>query len=396
MTGAQPDVIIIGAGIVGLATGLRLTALGARVALVEKEPAVAAHQTGHNSGVIHTGIYYRPGSLKARLCVEGRRSMLAFCAEEEIPTLMAGKVVVATRADELAALDELHRRATANGVEGVQRISPDELKAVEPEAVGVAALHVPGAGVVDFKKVAAAMRRRIESAGGTVTTDARVFGGQRENGIWSVDLDGPPRMQAPQLVVCAGLQSDQIARLLGMTPDVRIVPFRGEYWHLKRPDLVRSLIYPVPDPEFPFLGVHFTKGIDGAVEVGPNAVLAFAREGYSWGKIVPSELRQILATPGLGKLARRYWRTGSAEIFRSLIPRLLLKAARALLPAVQPHDLVRAGAGVRAQALSPDGKLIDDFAFATGDGVLAVLNAPSPAATASLAIGAEIAAKLPT
>jgi len=196
-------------------------------------------------------------------------------------------------------------------------------------------------------------------------------------------------------VICAGLQSDQVARMFGMDPEVRIVPFRGEYWHLQRPELVRSLIYPVPDPEFPFLGVHFTKGIDGAVEVGPNAVLAFAREGYSWGKIVPSELRQILATPGLGKLARRYWKTGSGEIFRSLIPGLLVRAARALLPAVRSRDLVRAGAGVRAQALSPDGKLIDDFAFATGDGVLAVLNAPSPAATASLAIGREIAARLP-
>ncbi len=391
----NPDVIVIGAGIVGLATGLKLSESGARVTLVDKEQAIATHQTGHNSGVLHTGIYYRPGSFKARLCVDGRRQMLNFCDEEQIRTHLGGKVVVATRADELEALDELERRAGANGIDGVQRISTDQLKSLEPEAAGIAALHVPGAGTVDYRQVAMAMRRRIESKGGEVVTGSEVVGALRRDSIWSLNLGEGKRLEAPKVVVCAGLQSDRVARLLGLDPDVRIVPFRGEYWHLQRPELVRSMIYPVPDPRFPFLGVHFTKKIDGTVEVGPNAVLAFAREGYSWGRIVPSELAQILSTPGLVRLARRYWRTGSAEIARSLIPALLLKAARALLPAVRPNDLVRAGAGVRAQALGPDGQLVDDFAFAAGEGVLAVLNAPSPAATASLAIGEEIAARIP-
>ena len=395
MTTARPDVAVIGAGIVGLATALKLAESGAMVTVVDKERGVAGHQTGHNSGVLHTGIYYQPGSFKARLCVEGRRQMLDFCEEAGIPTRISGKVVVAIRPEELPALEELHRRATANGVEGVQRISPAELRELEPEAAGIAALHVPSAGVVDFKRVAEAMQKKIESLGGVIINASRVTRGERRAGKWTLDMEGGTnRLEAAKVVVCAGLQSDQVATMLGMVPEVRIVPFRGEYWHLTRPDLVRSLIYPVPDPRFPFLGVHFTRGIDGKVEVGPNAVLAFAREGYSWGKIVPSELQQILSTPGLGRLARRYWRTGSAEIVRSLLPRLFLKAAKELIPALGTGDLVRAGAGVRAQALGPDGRLVDDFAFATGDGALAVLNAPSPAATASLSIGEEIARRL--
>jgi L-2-hydroxyglutarate oxidase LhgO len=390
----SPDVVIVGAGIVGLATGLSLSEKGARVTLVDKEAVIASHQTGHNSGVLHTGIYYRPGSSKARFCVEGRQQMLAFCREEGIRTHIGGKVVVATGPEELGRLDELLRRAHANGVDGVQSISPEELKALEPEARGIAALHVPGAGTVEYKEVAAALRRRIEASGGEVATGSELVGATRKGSTWSLDLGGRGEMQAPNVVVCAGLQADRVAGLLGLRPEVRIVPFRGEYWHLRRPELVRSLIYPVPDPRFPFLGVHFTKKIDGTIEVGPNAVLAFAREGYSWGRIVPRELAQILSTPGLMGLARRYWRTGSAEIARSLIPALLLRAVRTLVPAVRSNDLVRGGAGVRAQALTADGQLVDDFAFASGDGVLAVLNAPSPAATASLAIGQEIAARL--
>lgn len=395
MTSPVPDVAVIGAGIVGLATALKLAESGALVVVIDKERAVAAHQTGHNSGVLHTGIYYQPGSFKARLCVEGRNQMLDFCEEAGIPTHISGKVVVATRTEELPALEELHRRAEANGVEGVQRISPGELNELEPEAAGIAALHVPTAGVVDFKRVAEAMRMKVEAQGGVILNASRITGGERRNGKWSLAIEGAARLEVPRVVICAGLQSDQVASKLGMAPEVRIVPFRGEYWHLTRPELVRSLIYPVPDPRFPFLGVHFTRGIDGKVEVGPNAVLAFAREGYSWGRVVPSELRQIISTPGLGSLARRYWRTGSAEIVRSLFPRLFLKAAKELVPALRTGDLVRAGAGVRAQALGSDGRLIDDFAFATGDGALAVLNAPSPAATASLSIGEEIARRLP-
>jgi L-2-hydroxyglutarate oxidase len=385
---------VIGAGIVGLATALALAERGAKVTVVDKESRVAAHQTGHNSGVIHTGIYYKPGSQKAKLCVEGRTRMLEFCQQEGIPTKISGKVVVATSDSQVPALEDLHRRADANGVEAVKRIDPAQLKELEPNATGLLALHVPGAGTVDFREVAAAMQRRLADAGGQVMTGAAVNSAARNGSVWTLNLDGKGTVSAPRVVACAGLHSDRVARLLGLNPQLRIVPFRGEYWHLRRPDLVNGLIYPVPDPQFPFLGVHFTKGIDGAVEVGPNAVLAFAREGYSWGRIVPRELREILATPGLGKLARRYWKTGAGEIARSLIPALLVRAARQLLPAIGRGDLVRAGAGVRAQALSPEGSLVDDFAFAEGEGVLSVLNAPSPAATASLAIGQEIATRI--
>ncbi len=390
----SPDVVVIGAGIVGLATAVSLAEKGARVAVLEKEDRIAAHQTGHNSGVIHTGIYYRPGSEKARLCVEGRKQLLELASMEGIPTLLSGKVVVATEPEELPALAELERRAQANGVEAVTRIGPEELAELEPHATGLAALHVPGAGTINYRLVAAALERRLQSLNGEVVTGAEVVAALPTPSGWRLTASKPGPIETTNVVVCAGLHSDRMARMLGLEPGVRIVPFRGEYWHLRRPELVRSLIYPVPDPRFPFLGVHFTKGIEGAVEVGPNAVLAFAREGYSWGKIVPGDLAQILTTPGLGKLARRYWRTGAGEVFRSLLPRLLVRAAQALVPAVGPHDLVRAGAGVRAQALSPDGNLIDDFAFAEGEKVLAVVNAPSPAATASLAIGTEIAARV--
>jgi L-2-hydroxyglutarate oxidase LhgO len=390
----NPDVVIIGAGIVGLATAMALAEQGAVVTLVEKEDRVGAHQTGHNSGVIHTGIYYRPGSYKARFCVEGRRHLLEFCEAEGIPKSITGKVIVATSPAEIPALEELLRRARANGVDNVTRLTTSDLHEVEPEATGVAALNIPGAGVIDFKNVAAAMRRRVEARNGGVRTGARAVAAVRHGDIWSVDLSNSTHVRAPKVVTCAGLHADQVARLFGLSPGVRVVPFRGEYWHLRRPHLVRSLIYPVPDPRFPFLGVHFTKGISGDVEVGPNAVLAFAREGYSWGTISPRELVHILGTPGLGHLARKYWRTGAAEIARSLVPLLLAKAARTLIPAVRRGDFVRAGAGVRAQALSPDGALVDDFVFAEGEGVLSVISAPSPAATASISIGREIASKL--
>ena len=394
MSTDNPDVVVIGAGIVGLATAMALAEQGAAVTMVEKEDAVGTHQTGHNSGVIHTGIYYRPGSFKARFCVEGRQHLLDFCQAEGIPTSIKGKVIVATRDAEIPALEELLRRAAANGVENVTRLTPAELREVEPEATGVAAINVPGAGVIDFRNVAAAMRRRVETRGGVVLTGVRPTRASRQGSIWSVHLTDSTQIRAPKVVTCAGLQADQVARIFGLEPQVRVVPFRGEYWHLRRPHLVRSLIYPVPDPRFPFLGVHFTKGISGAVEVGPNAVLAFAREGYSWGVISPRELVHIIGTPGLGRLARKYWRTGGGEIARSLVPALLVKAARSLIPAVGRGDFVRAGAGVRAQALSADGALVDDFVFAEGDGVLAVISAPSPAATASISIGREVASKL--
>ena len=386
----RPDVAVIGAGIVGLATAAELTARGAEVVVVEKEPEPGRHQTGHNSGVLHTGVYYRPGSEKARLCVEGRRRMLELCAQEGIPTQIGGKVIVAVDEGELERLDELHRRAVANGVEGVTRIGPAELAELEPHARGVAALHVPGAGTVDFRRVAEVLRRRVEGAGGEVSLGEGLVAAERRMGSVRLRLSSGRQLDAARVVACAGLHSDRVARLLGLHPGVRIFPFRGEYWHLRRPELVRSLIYPVPDPAFPFLGVHFTRQLDGEVEVGPNAVPAFAREGYSWGKVSPADLAELLRTPGLSRLARRYWRTGAAEIARSLLPPLLLRAARRLLPAIRRGDLVRAGAGVRAQALAADGTLVDDFAFAEDDQVVAVLNAPSPAATASLAIAGVI------
>lgn len=387
----RPDVAVIGAGIVGLATAAELAARGAQVVVVEKEPEPGRHQTGHNSGVLHTGVYYRPGSEKARLCVEGRRRMLELCAEEGIPTQIGGKVIVAVDEGELERLDELHRRAVANGVEGVTRIGPAELRELEPHARGVAALHVPGAGTVDFRRVAEVLRSRVEGAGGEVSLGEGLVAAERRMGSVRLRLSSGRKLDAALVVACAGLHSDRVARLLGLHPGVRIVPFRGEYWHLRRPELVRSLIYPVPDPAFPFLGVHFTRQLDGEVEVGPNAVPAFAREGYSWGTVNPADLAELLRTPGLSRLVRRYWRTGAAEIARSLLPPLLLRAARRLLPAIRRGDLVRAGAGVRAQALAADGTLVDDFAFAEDDQVVAVLNAPSPAATASLAIARVIA-----
>jgi L-2-hydroxyglutarate oxidase len=388
------DVVVVGAGIVGLATALALTERGAEVVVVDKEPQLAVHQTGHNSGVIHTGVYYRPGSAKARLCVEGRRRLIAFCDQANIPTRISGKVIVAVDEDELPRLDELQRRASANGVEA-HRIGPDELADLEPYARGIAALHVPGAGVVDFRRVAAALAEILRSRNTRFVMGAPVVGADRRSDGVRLRLADGTSVGGSVAVACAGLQSDRVAAALGLEPSVRIVPFRGEYWHLRRPELVRGLIYPVPDPAFPFLGVHFTKKLAGEVEVGPNAVPALAREGYSWGRVSLSDTLDVLRTPGLAALVRRYWRTGLAEILRSLWPPLLLKAARRLLPALLPGDLVRAGAGVRAQALAPDGSLVDDFVFAQDDRVVAVLNAPSPAATASLAIGEEIARRVP-
>ena len=389
-----PDVVVVGGGIVGLATALSLVDRGARVTILEKESSVGKHQTGHNSNVIHTGIYYRPGSLKARLCVEGREKLIEFCYLEDIPVTLSGKVVIATSENELPALEELHRRGLANGVENVSRVGTDGIRALEPFASGIDGLSVPGAGVVNFSQVANAMRRRLEAQKGVVSTGTRVTGASRRNGAWTVKIAGSGKLQTPEVVICAGLHADRVANAFGLKPTVRIVPFRGEYWHLRRPDLVRSLIYPVPDPRFPFLGVHFTKTSLDTVEVGPNAVLALAREGYSWGKISLHDIGEIATTPGLRRLVRNYWRTGSRELFHSLIPRLLVKTARSMLPSLKREDLIRGGSGVRAQALAPDGKLVDDFAFAEGEGVLAVLNAPSPAATASIAIGEAIAARV--
>lgn len=390
------DVVVVGAGIVGLATARALSVRhpDAAVVVVEKEPAVGRHQTGHNSGVLHSGIYYAPGSLKARLAVEGRRRMVEWCAEHGVPVAITGKLVVAVDGSEVAPLEEIRRRAGANGVEGVEMLDGAGLRSIEPHAAGVAALWVPATGVVDFSRVAATMAAELAGAGVAVRTGVGLTGAVRRPGEVVLELSDGTALAAGRVIACPGLQADRVARTLGLDPPVRIVPFRGEYWKLLRPDLVRGLIYPVPDPRFPFLGVHFTRRIDGMVEAGPNAVPAFAREGYRWTTVSRADLVELGRTPGLGALAGRYWRTAAGEVARSLIPPLLLRAARRLVPAIRPGDLVRAGAGVRAQAVAPDGKLVDDFAIVSDDRVVAVLNAPSPAATASLAIAEEIVARV--
>ncbi len=390
----MPDVVVVGAGIVGLAVAraLRRRRPELAVTVVDKEPDVGVHQTGHNSGVLHSGLYYRPGSLKARLCVDGRTRMLAFCAEHGIDVQVTGKVVVASRPDQLPALDELARRGRANGLAGLRRLDPAALTEVEPHAVGVAALHVPEAGVVDFRAVAKALAADLQAGGAEVRTGAAVTAVRSRPGGIGVDTTAGP-IDARVLVNCAGLHADRVAALAGVDPPVRIVPFRGEYYRLDpaADHLVRALVYPVPDPRFPFLGVHFTRRIDRTVEVGPNAVLALGREHYRGARPRLGDLVDVLAYPGFWRLAARYWRTGVAEMGRSAFRRTYAAAARVLIPEVQARHLRRAGAGVRAQAVTPGGDLVDDFAIVETPSAVHVLNAPSPAATASLAIGDHVA-----
>jgi L-2-hydroxyglutarate oxidase len=359
-------IAIVGGGIVGLATAYALRDLGPVV--YEKEREVGRHQTGHNSGVIHSGIYYKPGSYKARLCVEGARQMREFCLEHAIPHAICGKVVVATDESELPRLDELGRRATANGV-AAERIGPERLREIEPHARGIAALHVPGTGIVDYARVARKLADFVEVRRGVRVESARSLG-------------------ARLVINCAGLFSDRLAR-----SRTKIVPFRGEYYELRRTSLVRGLIYPVPDPAFPFLGVHFTRMVGGGVEAGPNAVLALKREGYRWGDLCVRDALETLAYRGFRRLARRHWRMGLLEVWRSWSKPAFVRALQRLVPEVQKEDLEPAGAGVRAQALDPEGTLVDDFRIEDRPGEIHVLNAPSPAATASLAIGDLIASR---
>jgi L-2-hydroxyglutarate oxidase len=394
MTAHTYDVAIVGGGIVGLATALALTERFSRctVAIVEKEPQLARHQTGHNSGVIHTGIYYKPGSYKAQLCVEGVRLMKAFCAANGVPYENCGKVIVATSAEELPRLQTLYERGTANRVEGLRMIEPAELREIEPHARAVRALHSPNTAIVDYGVVAQAMATQLEGRGVQVLTGAAVrVIARRSDGLTLETSRGA--VQTRNLVNCAGLYADTVARLMGVEPDVRIIPFRGEYYTL-RPErhVVRGLVYPVPDPEFPFLGVHFTKRISGEMEAGPNAVLAFGREGYRMRTINPRELLSVLTYRGFWMMAAKYWRTGSYEFYRSLSKRAFVQALQRLVPEVRADDLAPGGAGVRAQAVSRDGALVDDFKITETANAIHVLNAPSPAATASLAIGRHIAA----
>lgn len=387
------DVLVIGGGIVGLSTAYALTraAPGTRVAVLEKEPGPARHQTGRNSGVIHSGVYYRPGSLKARYAVSGAAEMVKFCAEYDIPHAVTGKLIVATTREELPRLHALVQRGRENGI-AVRELSGAQIAEYEPEVDGLAAIHVGTTGICDFTAVARRLAQAAEAAGAEIRYGARVIRVDRrpDRGV-AVLTAGGDVVRGRVLVNCAGLHCDEIARRTGDEPGARIVPFRGEYYELARPELVRGLVYPVPDPAFPFLGVHLTRGIDGGVHVGPNAVPALAREGYDWRTVRPRELGATLAWPGSWQLARRHWRYGTGELHRSLSGRAFTRAVRRLLPAVREDDLVPAAAGVRAQAVLRDGTLADDFLIQETARTVHVLNAPSPAATASLPIGREVA-----
>jgi (S)-2-hydroxyglutarate dehydrogenase len=392
-TDLRCDVAVAGGGLVGLATAMALSGRGWSVAVLEAEDRLASHQSGHNSGVIHSGLYYKPGSLKATLCVEGARALYRFCEEEGIAHERCGKLVVATHAEDLPRLEELERRGRANGLAGVRRLGPREMGEVEPHAAGIAALHVPATGIADYKGVARGYARRIEARGGTVRTGARVTGVRRDGSGLVVETPAGA-VAASLLVNCAGLQSDRVARLCGAPVDVRIIPFRGEYYDLvpERRSLVRGLIYPVPDPRFPFLGVHLTRRVDGSVEAGPNAVLALKREGYRWRDVSLRDSAATLSWPGFWRLAARYPRIAAYEVRRSLSRGIFARDLQALVPEIRPADLVRSGSGVRAQALDAKGGLVDDFRIVRSEGAIHVLNAPSPGATASISIGERIAA----
>ncbi len=388
------DIAIIGGGIVGLATALAcLHELGPlRVIILEKEADIARHQTGHNSGVVHSGLYYRPGSSKARLCLEGRRQLTHFCETHGINLERCGKVIVATEPSELLRLDSLLERGRANGVEGLERIPPERLRELEPQAAGLGALYSPATGIVDFTAVAHAIAEELRRLDCTIALGARVTGIGQSSGRFQIQT-GRREIEARHLINCAGLYADRIAVLAGVHPTVRIVPFRGEYYQL-RPDrrhLVRALIYPVPDPRFPFLGVHFTRTVHGEIEAGPNAVLAFAREGYSFGRVSLPDMVETLGFRGFWQMARRYWATGLREFARSLSKRAFVASLRRLVPELRANDLVTGGAGVRAQAVTAEGMLVDDFHLVEAPRAIHVLNAPSPAATASFAIGQHIA-----
>jgi L-2-hydroxyglutarate oxidase len=387
------DIAIIGGGIIGLATARALSerAPRARLIVLEKEAKLATHQTGNNSGVIHSGIYYKPGSYKAKLCVEGKGLMLDFCGKHGIRVDHVGKVIVATEQAELPRLQTLYERGVANGVP-VEMIDPGQLREIEPHANALRAIRSPSTAIVDYKEVCAAMTRELTDRGVTIQTNAQVTAIKRRAG--KIELATPGGVvPATRIVNCAGLYSDVVARMAGARVDVRIIPFRGEYYMIRpeRQDIVRGLIYPVPDPEFPFLGVHLTRTVHGEVEAGPNAVLAFAREGYKFGTVRPGELAGTLTYSGFWQMARKYWRTGSYEMYRSLSKSAFVTALQRLVPALRPDDVARGGAGVRAQAVSPDGSLVDDFRIVAEADAIHVLNAPSPGATASLAIGRHIA-----
>ncbi len=394
----KTDVVVIGAGLVGLATAYAIaTRSDLSVTVLEAESEPATHQSGRNSGVLHSGVYYQPGSLKAQLCRSGAQRMLDFCSAHEIAFDQCGKIIVATRESEEAPLQTIEQRGIANGLSGLKMLSGDELRAIEPHVSARAALLVPEAGVVDFSAVALKLVEIITALGHQVVTGFRVETIQSSNGSYRIESASGGYVESTYLVNCAGLQSDRIAEMAGEVPPVEIIPFRGEYYVMppERDYLVRHLIYPVPDPRFPFLGIHFTRRIDGKVEVGPNAVLALGRHHYR-GEAGPNwrDVRELAVSGGLWRLARRYWRTGTAEAIRSRSKHLYARAARRLIPAIVAGDLIRGGSGIRAQAVTKEGNLADDFVIVENATAVHVLNAPSPAATASLSIGDKIATRL--
>jgi len=393
MADRQADLLIIGAGIVGLATALAYTHrfAGKRLLVVEKEDRVAAHQTGHNSGVIHSGIYYRTGSLKARNCVAGCASMKRFCQQHGIPFEECGKLVVATAPEEVPRLQQLHERGVANGAQGMRMMERDEFREIEPYANGICGLHVPSTGIVNYTEVAKKYAELIERARGEIVFRAKVTG-LRDDGDANIVETTAGAFRASHVINCAGLYSDAITRMAGCKTDLEIIPFRGEYYEVKqeRRYLVKNPIYPVPDPRFPFLGVHFTRHIDASVEAGPNALLAFRREGYLGTDIDLTETVAMLRYRGFWKMARKFWKMGMAEQYRAWIKPAFTRALQQMVPELTEDDLVPGGSGVRAQAVDCNGNLLDDFCFVHSRRMIHVCNVPSPAATASLEIGREV------
>ena len=392
MSSEPVDLAIVGAGIIGLATAHRYIAKhpGQSVLILERESGFAHHQTGRNSGVLHSGIYYAPGSMKAELAVAGRSAMVDFCRERGIDHEVCGKVIVATRDDEIERLRALSGRAELNGL-SAELIDAGRLTEIEPHCNGIEALHVPSTGIVSYSKVCEALRIEIEESGGSVRFDTSVLNVEESEVGARISTSGG-EIFARFLVNCAGLRCDQVAGMVNAAEGNRIVPFRGEYYELvpERSHLVKGLIYPVPDPSFPFLGVHLTRMIDGSIHAGPNAVLALSREGYRWRDVQPSQILEHVTNRGLWKLARKYWRTGAGEVWRSLNKAAFVRALQRLVPEIESKDLEASPAGVRAQAMDANGELLDDFAITRSGNSLHVINAPSPAATASLEIGGRI------
>jgi (S)-2-hydroxyglutarate dehydrogenase len=394
MTSTQYDIAIIGGGIVGMATAMALLNQShPKLVVLEAEDKVAAHQTGHNSGVIHSGLYYKPGSLKARNCIEGRHAMYAFCKEHGIAHDNCGKLVIATDESELAPLKALEERGKANGLEGIRRLNTiEEMREYEPHVTGIAGLFVPQTGIVDYTQVTQKYSEIVRAGGGDIRLNSRVTGIERGNGE-IILRTASGEVRAKNLINCAGLQSDRVAKMAGVDPKLQIIPFRGEYYEIipERQHLVKNLIYPVPDPRFPFLGVHYTRMIHGGVEAGPNAVLAFKREGYSHWAIAPGDVATYTFSGGFWRMAFKYWKMGIGEFYRSYNKRAFVKALQRLIPELRMEDVYPSGAGVRAQALEPNGMMVDDFRIVEAEHMVHVLNAPSPAATASISIGKSIA-----